>query len=65
MSQLALFQGRLPSKPYHTDDLTNGLAIVKAQRALKSRYIQPNGPTHKYWLVLMWTNQLQLSIGMI
>lgn len=51
MNQLVLFQARLPVKPYHSDDLTNGLSIVKAQHALKSRYIQPNGPTHKYWLV--------------
>ncbi|MBO1110050.1 replication initiation protein, partial [Plesiomonas shigelloides] len=51
MNQLALFQSRLPVKPYHTDYLTNGLSIVEAQHALRSRYIQPNGPTHKYWLI--------------
>lgn len=49
--QLTLFSDRLPKKPYHTDDLSLGLSIAKAQRAIKSRYIQPNGPTHKYWLV--------------
>lgn len=51
MNQLSLFKARLPEKPYHTDDLTTGLSIVNAQNAIKSRYIQPNGPTHKYWLV--------------
>lgn len=50
-TQLSLFEQRLPRKPYHTDDFTNGLAITRAKSAIKSRYIQANGPTHKYWLV--------------
>ena len=49
--QLALFEQRLPKKPYHTDEFATGLAIARAQNALKSRYIQANGPTHKYWLI--------------
>lgn len=49
--QLSLFAERVPRKPYHTDDLSTGLSIRAAQHALKSRYIQPNGPTHKFWLV--------------
>lgn len=49
--QLALFRQRLPKRPYHTDDWGGGLSIAGAQRALKSRYIQHNGPTHKCWLV--------------
>lgn len=49
--QLSLFAERLPRKPYHTNDLSSGLTIRAAQQALKSRYIQANGPTHKYWLV--------------
>ena len=49
--QLTLFEQRLPSKPYHTDDLSYGLRIIAAKKALKSRYIQPNGATHRYWLV--------------
>lgn len=49
--QLSLFAERLPRKPYHTDDLSSGLTIRAAKQALKSRYIQHNGPTHKYWLV--------------
>lgn len=28
-----------------------GLQIAQLKQAILSRYIQPNGPTHKYWLV--------------
>jgi len=49
--QLTLFESRLPKKPYHTDCLEFGLSVRKAAFALQSRYIQPNGSTHKYWLV--------------
>lgn len=48
---LDLFRQRLPRKPYHTDALGDGLLIRDVQRAIKARYIQPNGPTHRYWLV--------------
>lgn len=51
-SQLVLFEQNLPKKPYHTDSFATGLHIAKAQHAVKSRYIQPNGATHKYWIVL-------------
>lgn len=50
-TNLALFRQRLPQKPYHTDNLGHGLRIRDVQRALSSRYIQHNGPTHRYWLV--------------
>lgn len=50
-SQLDLFRDRLPAKPYHTDDLRTGLGINRARYAALCRYIQPNGPTHKWWLV--------------
>lgn len=50
-TNLALFRQRLPRKPYHTDNLDHGLRIRDVQRALCARYIQPNGPTHRYWLV--------------
>lgn len=49
--QLDLFRDRLPSKPYHADDLAYGLRIDKAIRAIGAKHIQPNGPTHKHWLV--------------
>lgn len=49
--QLDLFRERLPAKPYHTDDLRAGLGIDKAARAALCRYIQPNGPTHRWWMV--------------
>lgn len=48
---LDLFRQRLPRKPYHTDALGEGLRIRDVQRAIEARYIQPNGPTHRYWLV--------------
>lgn len=48
---LDFFEDHLPAKPYHTDDLALGLQIRKKAQALKSRYVQPNGPTHRYWLV--------------
>lgn len=49
--QLSLFAQRVPRKPYSTNQLSDGLTIRTAQNALKRRYIQHNGPTHKYWLV--------------
>lgn len=48
---LEFFEDHLPLKPYHTEDLALGLKIRKKAEALKSRYVQPNGPTHRYWLV--------------
>lgn len=50
-TNLTLFGKRLPRKPYHTDDFCTGLRIRDVQKALQARYIQPNGPTHRYWLV--------------
>jgi hypothetical protein len=50
-SNLALFRQRLPRKPYHSDALEYGLMIRSAVQAANARYIQPNGPTHRYWLV--------------
>ena len=50
-AQLELFRERLPRKPYHTDELTSGLSIADVSRALGARYIQPNGPTHRHWIV--------------
>ncbi len=51
VDQLDLFRKRLPVKPYHTDDLRAGLQVRSAERAALARYIQPNGPTHRFWLV--------------
>ena len=48
---LDFFESHLPLKPYHTDDLALGLQIRKKAQALKSRYVQQDGPTHKYWFV--------------
>jgi len=49
--QLDLFRQRLPDKPYCSDDLTYGLRFEAAERAIKRRYIQPNWPWLKTWLV--------------
>lgn len=51
MECLDLFNEKLPARPYHTDNLSNGLKINKKDKAVLARHIQPNGPTHKIWLV--------------
>lgn len=48
--QLELFQDRLPAKPYATDDLEFGLRITSRVKAIQKKYIQHNGPTHRFWL---------------
>lgn len=50
-TNLDLFRSRLPRKPYHTDDLSMGLRVRDVLKAIEARYIQPNGPTHRFWLV--------------
>lgn len=50
--QLDLFRERLPRRPYCTDELHAGLVIRAAQQAIKSRYIQPNHPIFRAWIVL-------------
>ena len=50
-TQLDLFRDRLPRKPYCTDELMDGVRIRSAATAALKRYVQPNGPTHKYYLV--------------
>lgn len=49
--QLELFRQRLPQRPYNTDELGFGLRISGRDAAMERRYIQQNGPTHKFWLV--------------
>ena len=50
-SQIELFPGSLPSHPYCANDVTAGLRIRNVEHALKHRYIQPNHPNSKLWLV--------------
>jgi hypothetical protein len=50
-AQLDLFREHLPRKPYHTDAFSTGLHIADIARAMGARYIQPNGPTHRHWIV--------------
>lgn len=45
------FRDHLPRKPYHCDDLGDGLRIRDVQKAIQARYIQANGPTHQHWLI--------------
>jgi len=49
--QLELFKGALPIRPYCTNDPTNGLMVRTLDHALRCRYIQPNNPNSKLWLV--------------
>jgi len=50
-NQLELFAGSLPTKSYCTNDTTAGLRIRNVEHALKHRYVQPNHPNSKLWLV--------------
>jgi hypothetical protein len=51
VSQLDLFRTKLPKKPYCSDDLQSGLLIRNVQNAAQMRYIQPNHPNSKLWLL--------------
>lgn len=45
------FREHLPKKPYHTDNLGDGLRIRDVKKAIEALYIQANGPTHQWWLI--------------
>lgn len=45
------FRASLPNRPYCTDDFATGLRIRARQTAAARRFVQPNGPTDKLWLV--------------
>jgi len=49
--QLSFFQDTVPARPFATDDFNQGVYRIPKADAIKSRYIQHNGPTHKRWLV--------------
>lgn len=49
--QLKLFQNSLPKKPYCTNELASGLRIRSASSAISHKYIQPNHPNSKLWLL--------------
>lgn len=42
---------RLPRKPYCSDELDYGVKIRTLTHALRCRYIQPNDPCRRHWLV--------------
>lgn len=46
----SIFYSRLPDRPYTSDNLDFGLKIQVKNRAIKNRFIQPNGPSIKNWL---------------
>lgn len=48
--QLDLFEDHLPRKVYCTDALETGVVVRGKMEALTRRYIQPNGPTHMFWI---------------
>ena len=50
-AQLALFRNSVPKRPYCTDFKEKGLIVRDSERALGKRYIQPNNPNSKLWLV--------------
>ena len=47
---LALFNDRLPNKPYFSDDLYFGVRIAGKERAILAKYIQFNQPHAMFWL---------------
>lgn len=47
---LALFNERLPHKPYYSDDLHFGVRIAGKERAILAKYIQFNQPHAMFWL---------------
>ena len=47
---LALFNERLPHKPYYSDDLQFGVRIAAKDRAILAKYIQFNQPHAQFWL---------------
>jgi hypothetical protein len=50
--ELPLFdQGKLPRKPYCTNDLATGLKVRPLKQAIEQRYIQPNPPGMTHFLL--------------
>ncbi|MBF7143238.1 MULTISPECIES: replication initiation protein [Pseudomonas] len=49
---LDLYKGKLPRKPYFSNDYTKGKKIGAQKTALNALYIQPNSNTHKYFITL-------------
>ena len=49
--QLELFERSLPDRPYCTDDFAYGLKVLPRSMAKHRRYIQPQPPWLRLWLV--------------
>lgn len=50
-SQMELFQSRLPLRPWATDDLAAGVRVFGRDAAARRRYVQPNPPALRTWIV--------------
>ena len=62
MEQLNIFAKRLPKKPYCSDSPQDmGLIIRSMETAVKRRYIQPNCPNSKAWLLFDIDRQTCIS----
>ena len=62
MEQLNIFAKRLPNKPYCSDSPQDmGLIIRSMETAVKRRYIQPNCPNSKAWLLFDIDRQTCIS----
>lgn len=51
LAQLELFQSRLPSKPYCSENLAEGLYVRPKATATRMKYIQANPPWLRSWLI--------------
>jgi len=51
LAQLELFESRLPTKPYCSDDLAVGLMVRPSATATRKKYIQANPPWLRSWLI--------------
>lgn len=60
-TQLALFEERLPHRPYCSDALENGLKIRPKKTAIKNRYIQHNPPVFYQCLVFDFDRRATLE----
>ncbi|WP_087724190.1 replication initiation protein [Pandoraea sp. PE-S2T-3] len=49
--QMHLFKSSLPYRPWATDDLASGIRILGREAAARRRYVQPNPPALRTWIV--------------
>ena len=49
--QLEMFEQHVPDRPYCTDDFACGLRILPKPAAVRRRYVQPQPPWVRLWMV--------------